>query len=188
MIILSKISIEKLLQIEAILTQESRELLLKLPKPSEAYGKSIPDNLNGLSIGQLFDLQEALSSENIAIAIEKCAEVVLDVPSKKVWRYRADRALGFTLWVLHEIENIAKLWASIKTPPSPEAIQAGIDQMESDNFDTIDWFARRMGITNHEEVMSVPWVRIFKCMKRDNDNAAFEERLRQVYMNKHTKK
>ena len=179
--ILSKTTTGKVLMLESYLDEESQLTLLNLPKPRTLLGKEIPADLNGITIGQLSELQEAVKGEDMRTIVTESARLLLGLPPLKVLRNRADHTIGFTLWVLRELERIAKMWKAIAVPPTPEAIQAGVEQMESDSFDIVDWYAIRMGITDHEEAMQVPWVRVWRCMKKDNQEAQFQQRLREVY-------
>lgn len=166
--------------LESILTEESQQVLLKLPKPRKAFGKDTPEDLNSITIGQLFDLQTAVQSENMRTIVTESARILLGVAPIKVLRSRADHAIGFALWVMRELERIAKMWKAISPTPSAEAVQAGIDKLDFGQFGTIDWYASRQGYKDQEEVMSVPWVRIWQCMKMDNERGAFQERLREI--------
>ena len=38
-----------------------------------------------------------------------------------------------------------------------------------------------MGIDDHEKVMEVPWMRIYKCLQIDSEKHKYELRLRKVY-------
>jgi hypothetical protein len=186
--ILSRTATGKVLMLESILTDESKQTLLNLPKPRTLLGKEVPTDLNEITIGQLSELQEAVKSENMRTIVTESARILLGVAPLKVLRHRADHTIGFAVWVLHELERIAKMWKAIELPTSPEAIQAGAEQMDTDSFDLVDWYALRMGIADHEEAMSVPWVRVWRCMKKDNQNSQFQQRLREIYAKQSTKK
>lgn len=186
--ILSRTATGKVLMLESILTEESQQTLLNLPKPRTLLGKDVPADLNGITIGQLSELQEAVKSENMRTIVTESARILLGVAPLKVLRSRADHTIGFAVWVMRELERIAKMWQSISVPPSAEAVQAGVEQLTSDTFSTIDWFALRMGIGDHDAVMSVPWVRIWRCMKDDNERGQFQNRLREVMAKQSTKK
>ena len=47
-------------------------------------------------------------------------------------------------------------------------------------FGMLDWYAVRMGISDHDQVLKVPWLRIYKCMDMDNKRRAYEKRLQKV--------
>ena len=179
--ILSRTSTGKVLMLESVLTEDSQQKLLNLPKPRTLLGKELPANLNDITIGQLSELQEVVKSENMRTIVIESARILLGIAPLKVLRNRADHTIGFAIWVLKELERIAKMWKAIAIPPSPEAIQAGADQMESDSFDIVDWYALRMGITDHDVAMQVPWVRVWSCMKKDNQDAQFQQRIREIY-------
>lgn len=176
------------MMLEPILEQESKDALLLLGKPRKVCGKVLPDDLNGISIGELFALQGAVKTENTATIVCECARVLLGVTPNKVLRSRADEALGFMLWVLRELERIALLWKSATPPPSAEAIQAGVEMLDFGEFGTIDWYAQRMHIADHDKVMELPWVRIYKCLDIDNKKAQFQERYREIINKQQAKK
>ena len=47
-----------------------------------------------------------------------------------------------------------------------------------------DWYARRMGMTNHDDAYNTKWIRIYRCMKKDTRDERFRERLSKIKMNK----
>lgn len=185
---LDKLSFAQLLVVEPILEAESKEALVKVGKPRKVCGKVLPDDLNGISLGELFDLQGAVKSDNSATIIGELARILLGVAPSKVMRSRADEALGFMLWACRELERIGKMWQMVSPPPSPEAVQAGVDKLDFGEFGTVDWYAQRMGISNHDEVLRVPWLRIYMCLDMDNKRAQFQERLREIMSKQQTKR
>ena len=40
--------------------------------------------------------------------------------------------------------------------------------------------ARRMGIKDHDEVLGVPWMRLYKCMEMDGLQREYERRLGEI--------
>lgn len=170
----------KMLAIERVLTRESRAALLALPKPDKVCGVRTPRNLNNLSIGELLHLQ-ASSADTL---VGQIAAVLLKVPARRCLRERADRMLGFVFWVGRELERIAALFAATGGQPTPEEIKAGINELDSDPFDLIDWYARRQGYADQNDAAKVPWVRVYKCMQIDNKHIAYERRLREILSNK----
>lgn len=91
-------------------------------------------------------------------------------------------------FVKNEVNRVNSLFASIKPTHSSDEIAAGINDLNFGTFGVLDWYARRMGITNQDEVFSVPWIRIYTCMKNDNEKNEYESRLHKQYMNKARKK
>ena len=76
----------------------------------------------------------------------------------------------------------------IKIKPENEEIRAGITRLNFGIFGMIDWYALRMGITDHEEVMNVPWGRIYKCMEIDNKTMEFRKNLNKIYIDDNRRK
>ena len=85
-------------------------------------------------------------------------------------------------WVAREVERINKLFASASVPPTPEEKKAGYDRLNFGLFGLVDYYALRMGITDHEAVERVPWVRVYKCMDMDARRMVVERRLRKILM------
>ena len=61
-----------------------------------------------------------------------------------------------------------------------EQMRAGIDRLNFGVFGLIDWYARRMGITDHDEVLKVPVLRVYQCLKMDKEQQEYENRLAKV--------
>ena len=83
------------------------------------------------------------------------------------------------------MQKINKLFDSVKSKPTKEEERAGIENLKFGVFGLIDWYALRMGITDHEEVTKVTWGRVYKCLEMDNKKRDFEKRLAEVYRNEH---
>ena len=88
---------------------------------------------------------------------------------------------GFTNFVTDELKRINGLFKGIKVNYSKEEIAAGIRELDFGSFGVLDWYAKRMGITNQNEVRDVAWVRIFQCMRNDCMRNNFERKLSQQY-------
>ena len=106
--------------------------------------------------------------------------VLLGLDERKVMRSEAYDVLAFVFWAAREVERINKLFASTNVPPTPEEKQAGADKMNFGMFGLIDYYAQRMGITDHEAVEYVPWVRVYKCLDMDAQRIRMDRRLRKV--------
>lgn len=80
--------------------------------------------------------------------------------------------------------DINKLFASTSVPATAEEKAAGSDALNFGPFGLVDYYARRMGITDHEEVESVPWVRVYKCLDMDAKRMLFDRKLKNELMKK----
>lgn len=157
---------------------ELLERIKKLPKPDFVAGVRVPDNLNALTVGKLLELQ-SISNEVDCIMIP--CRVVLDLSIGEVEGCKVEDILGFSSWVTKEIERIAKLFETTSVVPTPEEKRAGVDRLSFGLFGLVDYYATRMGITDHEQVESVPWVRVYKCLDMDAERIRYERRLRKIY-------
>ena len=98
---------------------------------------------------------------------------------------KATEVVSFVGWVYGRIEKINALFDKAKRKPTDKEIRAGINKLQFGIFGMIDWYALRMGITDHEDVMRVPWMRVYQCLSMDNQKQEFEKRLSEVYNDEH---
>lgn len=157
------------------------ELMQQLQKPDYLCGVRVPEGLDDMTFGQLIRLQGITTETELFLV--PC-RVLLDTSDERVLKEDVIAVMGFATWVSHEMQRINELMASTQIKPTPEECQAGIDKLNFGLFGLVDYFALRMGISDHEEVVSLPWTRIYQCMKIDSEKAKFERRLRKVYENK----
>lgn len=160
-------------------------LLVRLreqPKPAVLCGVEVPQDLYSLSYGKLDDLQTASSKQD---PIAESCKVLLGVDDRqRLYKEDVNKVFGFANFVTRELEKINKLFASIKPHYSSEEKEAGIDELNFGSFGVLDWYAQRMHIANQNDVRDIAWVRIYQCMKNDNEKNEFERRLSEVYNKK----
>lgn len=148
-------------------------------RPHFVAGHSVPANLNGLTIGQLIDLSQLGDTNESLYAI---AETVMGLDRKEVEKARAVDVVMLVGWVSGEVEKINKLFESAETnKPTAAEKKAGIDTLRFGLFGMLDWYAVRMGISDHDKVLQTPWLRIYKCMDMDNKKRAYEIRLQKIH-------
>ena len=148
-----------------------------LPRPVKVGDMPTPDTLNDLTFGQLIKLQSIATTMDVILS--PCRELV-GLVDEEIMICDAEQVLGFSMWTAKEVERINNLFASTSVSPTSEELRAGINQMQFGMFGLIDYFATRMGITDHEQVESVPWVRIYKCLDIDAKRYVFQRRLRKI--------
>jgi len=148
-----------------------------LPRPVKVGDMPTPDTLNDLTFGQLIKLQSIATTMDVILS--PCREL-LGLVDEEIMICDAEQVLGFSMWTAKEVERINNLFASTSVSPTSEELRAGINQMQFGMFGLIDYFATRMGITDHEQVESVPWVRIYKCLDMDAKRYVFQRRLRKI--------
>lgn len=164
------------------------ELMMKLErlvKPTFLSGKRVPDSLNDITIGQLIMLQYISTDADFML---KPASIIMGIHDDMLLKEQAEKVIGFSYWVAKELERINKLFKNTSIPPTQEEKHAGVEKLNFGSFGIIDWFAQRMGITDHSEVENVPWVRIYKCLDMDAKRFVYERRLREIYNKRMQKK
>lgn len=172
---------KEFLILSAVSKDDLQARISRLQRPSFVCGREVPRDLHSLTLGELLRLQ-AIATEEAALFVP--CEVILGIEEKKVLRAEASEVLGFVKWVAEEVAKINELFARTRIPPTREEKQAGVEQLNFGAFGIIDWYARRMGITDHEAVEYVPWMRVYKCLDMDAQQSLYERRLRDVYANR----
>jgi len=154
-------------------------------RPAFVADVATPENLDELTMGQLIKLS-TLADTNESF-FEVCA-IVLDLQHKQVEQARAVDVVRFVGWVAGEAERINKLFNKTETKPTKEEEQAGIKKLRFGLFGMLDWYAKRMGIQNHDDVLDVPWRRVWRCLDMDNKTNMFQRRLQEVFNNEYRRK
>lgn len=150
----------------------------KYSRPAFVGNRPTPENLNKLTIGQLIDLSGLSDTNGSLYAIVK---TILDMDRAEADKARAVDVVRFVGWVSGEVEKINKIFDKV-SPERPTMIEkrAGIDKLKFGLFGMLDWYALRMGIGNHDEVLNTPWLRIYKCMDMDSKRRAYDRRLQKL--------
>lgn len=156
-----------------------------LSKPKFVSGKAVPNDLNDLTFGQVIELQGIQEVGSMFIVPLR---VVMGMSDEEVMEASATEVVRFAAWAAREMEKINKLFASTNRKPTDKERKAGIELLRFGVFGTVDYYAQRMGIRDHEEVMAVPWMRVYKCLQIDSEKAKYELRLRKVYEDENSRK
>ena len=166
---------------EVLREKDAREWMKELPKPLSICGKAMPETLDDLTMGQLIELQSIGNDYDVSF---KPCKVLLGLSEEEVRKEEAAKVYGLFMWITSELERINKLFAKTSISPTSEETQAGIEDLQFGMFGLIDHYATRMGITDHECVEHVPWIRVWKCLDMDAQRAKFQRRLQKILANK----
>ena len=159
--------------------KEMYERLKSRPKPLKIAGKKVPENIDLIQWAQFTELSTAEPNDVFAPF-----RIILNLKEKDLINSKIFDIFGFLIFIKNEIERYAALFEKIKHKPTPEEIQAGIDKLNFGLFGTLDWYARRMGFTDHADAEKTPIVRIYKCLEIDSKTANFQKRLQIIISKK----
>lgn len=147
-------------------------------RPDMVGGKQVPETLSGLTMGQLIDLSE-LRDE--AESLYRIPEIVMGLGRAETAKARAVDVVRLVGWVTGEVEKINKLFERLpRERLTDNERKAGADKLRFGLFGMLDWYARRMGIKDHDEVLGVPWTRLYKCMEMDGLQREYERKLGEI--------
>ena len=164
---------------------ELMETLSKARKPKFIGKIEVPANLNAISYGMLDDLRNASSS---ADPLTEAMTILLGMDLATIYSTNVFDVFGFMNFIKKEIDKINTLFSQLKVRYSSDELAAGVKDLDFGSFGVLDWYARRMGITNQNEVREVAWIRIYNCMKNDVEQNNYERRLHQQYQNRSKRK
>lgn len=172
-----------------LLTDECRNkdvaILNEAEKPLYVCKREVADSFDMITFGQYSDLCDAMQESDHFIMVSKIIKAIYpDVTDEEINATSAYDAFGFSIFAVKEADKINKIFSSVKASHTSEEVAAGIDRLQFGTFGILDWYAKRMGITDQNEVFAIPWVRIYQCMANDTEEAEFSRRLQRVYIEK----
>ena len=164
---------------EPYLNDEQLAELRKVVTPAEIGRKQAPQDLNDITLGQLIQLQSIGAEKGVFVAI-----AVVLLKKTEAWAMSAPALpmLGLRNMVVAEQERIAGLFKMLEREPDAAEVMAGIDKLNFGMFGLADWYAKRMGIHDHDAVFDTPWIRIWQCRKNDIEQGEYQERLHKSRM------
>lgn len=161
-----------------VIAQHSNFKMEKFTRPSYVAGVVTPANLYGLTLRQLISLSEIGDTDESFYSI---CESVLGLNHDDVDEARAVDVVRFVGWVSGELEKVNKMFEKVECgKPTDIEKRAGVETLRFGLFGMLDWFAQRMGIEDHDKVLSYPWLRIYKCMDIDNKTNLYKVRLQKL--------
>lgn len=170
-------TVADVLRWEPFLEPDQVNALKEVACPAEIGVLQVPQSLDDLTLGQLIQLEAIAAEKGIFAAI---AVVLLCKDAKWAMSAPALKMLGLRNMVVAEQERIAALFASLAREHTAAEVMAGIEQLNFGMFGLADWYARRMGISDHEEAFNTPWIRIWQCRKNDIEEAEYAKRLQKI--------
>lgn len=177
-------TVADLLLWEPLLADGQRAALLSVPCPEKVLGVRVPQTLDALSLEELARLWEIKTTRDLFVI---GAEVLLKKGEREVLKAPVLPLLGFANMVSRELQRIGDLWQTIPSTHTAEELQAGCQRLQFGVFGIADWYARRMGIHNHDEAFATPWQRVFLCLRNDSEEAQYRKRLNDIILKQHKK-
>lgn len=166
-------TVADLLHWEPYLTDAQIDEMKAVACPASIEGIAAPQDLNDITLGQLIQLESIGAEKGIFVAI---AEALFHKNEEWAMNAPALEMLGLRNMALAEQERISQMFASLHREPTAAQVMAGIENLNFGMFGLADWYARRMGINDHDTVFNTPWLRIWQCRKNDQEEAEFNER------------
>lgn len=155
------------------------------PRPQFVGNHATPENLDSLPFGKLIELSQLQDSTQVFYGICK---ILLDMEREEVDMARAVDVVCFVGWVTEEVNKINENFRKLSVKPTDTERKAGIEKLNFGLFGMMDRYARRMHITNHDDVLSVAWIRIYRCIDMDNKEGEFQKRYTEVISNEYRAK
>lgn len=167
-----------------VLTEDTQKQLARLVAPKKCAGIDCPKDLQLVTYGMLCKLQQLGNGKDYVSTAMQILHTLLGIESAQAMKAPAKEVIGVVSMVAREMRRIGDLFNSIKKENTSEELQAGVDGLDFGTFGIADWYAKRMGITDHEDAYNTPWQRIYECMRIDHEQSEYEQRLRKIYENK----
>lgn len=165
---------------EPFLEADQVAALKEIKCPAQIGGRIAPQDLNDITLGQLIELEAIAAEKGVFVAI---AKVLLGKDEAWAMKAPAMEMLGLRNMVVAEQDRIAALFASLTRDHTAAEIMAGIENLNFGMFGLADWYARRMGISDHDDAFNTPWIRVWQCRKNDIEESEYRERLQKIQHN-----
>ncbi len=123
-------------------------------KPKRLCGRYLPEDLSNLRMGKFIELMNCKDEIKLLTTVYNVTESEL----QSEW---AQNVVGAIKWTIGQLESITGLFSQLEDDIATEK--------RGNVFSTIDWYALRMGITNHDEVLKVPCITIWRCALEDQE-------------------
>lgn len=165
---------------EPFLEDDQVNALKEIACPGRIGIIEAPQDLNDLTLGQLIQL-EAIGAEKGVF----CAIAIVLLNKDEAWAMKAPafEMIGLRNMVVAEQNRISEMFASLHREPDAAQVMAGIEQLNFGMFGLADWYAKRMGIHDHEDAFNTPWLRIWQCRKNDIEESEYQERYQKIKHN-----
>ena len=170
---------------EPFLEADQIAALKEIAPPARVGLTEAPQDLNDLTLGQLIQLESTAAEKGVFAAI---AEVLLGKSAEWAAKAPALEMLGLRNMVVREQDRIAGLFASLARDHTAAEVMAGVEKLNFGMFGLADWYARRMGISDHDAAFDTPWIRIWQCRKNDIEESDYRERLQRIQSNMNRKR
>lgn len=150
-------------------------------KPDRIGKYPTPKSFEDMTFGQIVQLSELGEADNMMLAI---VNITMGLDYKTAANAPAVDVVKYVLWVTEQLQKVNRLFDKLKSSYTPEELQAGAERLNFGIFGMVDAYARRMGITDHEEVLKTPWMVVYKCMEMDYQTNQYERRLNKIHADK----
>ena len=178
------ITLRQYLALAGMLTEESQRRLQGAAYHGHIGRHQTPANLDEATLGDVIEGGDQLSkAESVLQGVQRLSglteEQLMDAPAQDV--------LAFIGMCAEQLRRIERLFAACKVEPTKEERQAGMADLDHGVFGLVDWYAQRMGISDHDQVFErVKWVYVYNALKIDTDNQRFQRRLQEIIYNNNT--
>lgn len=159
--------------------------LEQVPRPAKLGGAAVPEDLNGLTLGQLAELWSIRTEDDL---LHRAPAIVLGLSDAQILKSDTTAMVGFLNFIGRESARIQAMWEQCQVTPTAEQLEAGLSSLNFGPFGLIDSWARRMRFTSHDEAAKTKWLVVWQCMKNDAQVALFERRYQQVISRKNQKR
>lgn len=165
---------------EPYMSQDYLADILNVECPAKFMCKECPQSLDNITLEELCRLQDAKGLAGIFDAI---GAVFYGITPEQVRKMPATPMFGLGNMVVKELQRIAGLFELLHRELTAQEVMAGAEKLNFGIFGLADWYAQRMGITNHDEVFRTPWTRIYQCKLNDLQLEEYRERLQTIQLN-----
>ncbi len=164
------------------LDEISIAVLKSQTRPDFILKKEVPSDLTELTYEQLQILKECKTEYEL---FENGMLFLMGLEiNKQILELDVCIMFGFVNFIVSEIQKINKAFSNLRSEPSMEELKAGVEQLDLGYIGTLDYYAKRQGLTSYRDAEKVKWIDFYSVMEIDKKVNDYKQRLRDVYAKK----
>lgn len=153
--------------------------------PAVLFGFTLNRNVSGMRLSQLVDF--AACEDHFSVVKTVVHDFICqDITDGEIENCDGVELMRYVYLVTDEVQKINDLFQSIQPEQTAEELMARPPQFGV--MGLVDYAMKRFGLHCYDDALKLKAIEVWQAMKIDNETAAYQRRLQEIYNRKSTKK
>lgn len=153
--------------------------------PSALFGFVLNRNVRGMTLSQLVDFADCEDAYKVVKTVVHDF-ICQDITDGEIQACDGVALMRYVYHVTDEVKKINELFESIQPDQTAEEIQARPPQFGI--MGLVDYAMKRFGLHCYDDALKLKSIEVWQAMRIDNETAAYQRRLQEIYNRKSRKK